>query len=115
MRLISFALTEPQFLAQTKDVTRRLDWTVLKIGEHLMGCRKIMGRTRGEPIVKLGEIIVHTLRREALKAITPGDVRREGFPDWTPSQFIEFFCDTHAKCDPDTIITRISFRYAHPK
>lgn len=115
MRLISFALTEPQFIDQSKDVTRRLGWTVLKAGDHLMGCRKIQGRRNGEPIVKLGEIIVHTTRREALNLITPDEVRREGFPDRTPEWFIEFFCDTHADCTPNTIITRIAFRYAHPK
>jgi hypothetical protein len=37
MRNISFQLTQPQILARTKTVTRRLNWTGLKAGTLLQG------------------------------------------------------------------------------
>lgn len=108
MRLISFALTEPQFVRGEKDVTRRLGWLHAKPGDHLMGIRKGMGLKPGEKIVRLGEIIVKTKRRERLDEITEDDVRREGFGDLTGRGFVEMFC-RHMKCKPDRVVTRIEF------
>jgi hypothetical protein len=109
-RNISFALTEPQFLDGTKDVTRRLGWLKLKPGDRLRAVRKAMGLKKGEKAHVLGEIEVVSVRREALSWITGEDVVREGFPDMTPIEFVAFFCASHRGCTPATIITRIEFR-----
>lgn len=109
MRNISFFLTEPQFRAGTKDVTRRLGWKGLQPGARLMAVRKSQGRKRGEHLVELGEIEVVSVRRERLDAITKADVEREGFYLSSPAEFVEMFC-SHMKCEPDTEVTRIEFR-----
>lgn len=109
-RLMSVSLTEPQVLARTKDVTRRLGWLVLKPGDTLTLCRKVMGR-RGEPLVRLVDVEVVSVRRERLDAITATDVEREGFPAWTAQTFIDFFCATHKGCPPTTEVTRIEWAY----
>lgn len=110
---MSFSLTERQILDGSKDVTRRLNWLKLKPGDHLKACRKCMGRRNGEPLVKLREIIVHSVTREHLATISKREVEREGFPEMTPFEFVRFFCKTHPGCTPETIITRIAFRYAN--
>lgn len=112
MRQISFFLTEPQFRAGTKDVTRRLGWKNLKPGDRLMGVRKSQGLKAGEHPVELGEVEVVSVRLERLDAITQPDVEREGFYLSTPAQFVEMFCE-HMKCEPSTEVTRIEFRRLH--
>lgn len=113
-RLISFSLTEPQVRDRSKTQTRRLGWQNAKVGEHLTGCRQVMGRRRKdgtvEPLVRLADVEVVSVRRERLDAITPEDVAAEGFPDWTPQQFVDFFCRS-MKCRPDTEVTVIEFSY----
>lgn len=54
---------------------------------------------------------VVSIRHERLDEITPADVVREGFPEMTPLQFIEMFCETHQGCTPATIVNRIEFKY----
>ncbi len=110
-RLMSVSLTEPQVLARTKDVTRRVGWHVLKPGDTLTLCRKVMGRRHDEPLVRLVDVEVVSVRREPLEAITAEDIEREGFPGWSPRTFIEFFCNTHKGCTPTTEVTRIEWRY----
>lgn len=109
-RNISFALTTPQFLDGTKDVTRRKGWEFLRPGDVLCAVKKGMGLRKGEKIKRLGYIEVISATREPLEAITKEDVRREGFPDWTRRRFINFFCKSHRGCTPATVITRIEFR-----
>jgi hypothetical protein len=72
-----------------------------------------MGRRNGEPLVKLRKIIVHSVTRERLDLISKREVEREGFPEMTPFEFVQFFCKSHRGCTPQTIITRIAFRYAN--
>lgn len=138
-RLMSVSHTEAQVVAGTKTVTRRLGWQQLKAGDHLMLCRKVMGRRRRcsrdhpvgdlidsivgpacyecqgtgyvtEPLVKLREVVVVSAFREPLDIITRSDVAAEGFPEWTPEQFVDFFCLTF-KVKPDRLVTRIEWRY----
>ena len=109
-RNISFMLTTPQFKAQTKDVTRRLGWAFLKPGDVLMGCEKCQGLGKGGKITRLGLIRVVSVRFEELRRITAEDVVREGFPEMTRQEFIEFFCK-HNKCLQTQIVTRIEFEY----
>ena len=129
MRNISASLTEKQILdsierirrgePSVKDVTRRLGWEYLKVGERLQVCRKCMGRKPGEPLVKLAVIEVVSVGRERLSALRrpyygPEECRREGFPDLSPKEFINFFCRTHKGCVSSTPVTRIEFKYILP-
>lgn len=112
-RLMSFMLTKEQFKNQTKTVTRRLGWDFLKPGDIVIGCEQCQGLAKGQTINKLGPFQVVSTRWQMLKAITLDDVIREGFPDMTPAQFIDFFCQTH-RCQPNRPVNRIEFRYLTP-
>lgn len=109
MRRISFALTEVAFLDGSKDVTRRLGWKDLEPGTELLAVDKCMGLRKGEHARIFGPIRVVSVRRERLLTITADDVRREGFPDFSPEVFVDHFCDA-MRCAPDTVVTRIEFR-----
>ncbi|WP_435590792.1 hypothetical protein [Nocardia sp. bgisy118] len=104
-------MTEDQVRARTKTVTRRTGWTMLQPGDHLALCRKVMGRRPGEPIVRIATVEVVSTRREPLSAITHDDLAAEGFPEMDAAEFIAFFCASHRGCQPDTIVTRIEWRY----
>ncbi|MCU1356408.1 MAG: hypothetical protein JWM89_1826 [Acidimicrobiales bacterium] len=116
--LMSVSLTEDAVRARTKTVTRRVGWwknkagrRLLREGDRLTLCRKVMGRRQGEPLVRIVDVEVMAIRREPLMAITPLEVAREGFPDMTVPEFVEFFCSTHKGCTPATPVTRIEWRY----
>lgn len=118
MRNMSFALTTPQVLDQSKDVTRRLGWLHLKVGDQFQPVKKCMGLKPGERIERLGSPVrVVSVRREHLDSMVTNwvdgrsECRREGFPEMTPEQFVAMFCATHKGCTPETIITRIEFAY----
>lgn len=122
MRNISCALTTPQILAKTKDVTRRMGWLHLKPGDLIQPVKKCMGLKPGEKIEKLGPPVrVVSVRQEPLRAMTDnwsyghGECIREGFPDMTSEQFVSMFCATHKGCTPGTEITRIEFEYEELK
>lgn len=110
MRNMSFMLTTAQIEDRSKTVTRRLGWNFLKGGEHVMACEKCQGLRKGEKIRRITPLRVLSIRREPLDAITQADVIREGFPDWTPDQFIDMFT-THNKCSRDYPVNRIEFEY----
>lgn len=110
-RLMSVALTESQVRARNKTVTRRMGWHVLRPGDRLTLCRKVMGRRRGEPLVRIVDVRVLAVRRERLDEITPDEVLAEGFPEMSPAEFVEFFCGTHKGCTPDSEVTRIEWAY----
>jgi hypothetical protein len=107
---MSFSLTTPQFLDGSKDVTRRVGWRFLKVGDHLLAVEKAQGLKKGERQIALGEIVVTSVRREPLDYITPRDVRREGFPGKTCAWFVGMFCRAN-RCTPDTQVTRIEFKH----
>lgn len=121
MRNISFMLTQQQVRDRRKTVTRRVGWEKLKAGELLRGVEKGMGLKSGEKIVPLATIRVVSVSREPLSAMTAdveyglGECSKEGFGGhptlkW-PSAFVEFFCNSHRGCTPETIVTRIEFEY----
>jgi hypothetical protein len=110
-RLMSVSLTEPQVRARAKTVTRRVGWLMLKPGDQLTLCRKVMGRKKGEPLDRITDVEVVSVRREPLNAITAADVAAEGFPEWTAAEFVAFFCDSHRGIQPDSDVTRIEWRY----
>ncbi len=113
-RLISVALTEDAVRDRRKTVTRRLGWKFVQPGDRLTLCRKVMGRRRAdgivEPLVRIAEVEVVSVRREPLDAITQGDVELEGFRSASPLWFVDFFCE-HMRCTPKTLVTRIEWRY----
>lgn len=113
-RLMSVALTEQAVRERRKAVTRRLGWANLKPGEQLTLCRKVMGRRKAdgtvEPLIRIAEVEVVSVRREPLSSIGPGETALEGLPDMTPEAFVEFFCQ-NMRCTPDTWVTRIEWRY----
>lgn len=110
-RLMSVSLTEPQVRARTKTVTRRVGWRMLKPGDQLTLCRKVMGRRKGEPLERIADVEVVSVRREPVAAITFADCISEGFPHMTPAEFVTFFCGTHQGCEPGTEVARIEWRY----
>lgn len=110
-RLMAVSLTESQVRNRTKTVTRRAGWRMLRAGDQLTLCRKVMGRRGGEPLERIVNVEVVSVRRERLDAITPADVAAEGFPQMTPAQFVEFFCSTHRGCGPGTEVARIEWQY----
>lgn len=109
-RMMSFSMTTPQFKRREKTVTRRLGWDHLENGEILWGVEKAMGLKKGDEVVRLGMIKVVNIRKEPLYEITQAECILEGFPDMTPDQFVDMFCEAN-RCTPDTIINRIEFGY----
>lgn len=111
-RLMSVALTEEAVRARTKTVTRRMGWLMLKPGDQLTLCRKVMGRRKGEPLERIVDVEVVDVRREPLSKIgRDGEVEAEGLGHMTPDEFVEFFCSTHKGCTPFSTVTRIEWRY----
>jgi hypothetical protein len=114
-RNISFALTAPQFLAGTKDVTRRMGWAFVKPGDELIAVRKGMGLKRGEKVSPLGRLRVVAVRVEPLGRMLLNteygntEAAREGFPEMTGVKFVDFFCASHKGCSSLSDVTRIEF------
>jgi hypothetical protein len=125
-RLMSVALTQQAVRERQKTVTRRLGWKFLKPGDRLTLCPKVQGRKHPdgtiEPLVRLAEVEVISVRRERLWDITDDDIRREavepdvfeetytdtGLP--TPQAWINWFCE-QMDVAPDAAVTRIEWRY----
>lgn len=110
---MSVSLTEQAVVERRKTVTRRPGWRFLRPGDRLTLCRKVMGRKPGEPLVRLAEVEVVSVRVEPLYRISNADVQREGFAGWTAEQFIEFFREHIGLCRWDNV-TRIEWRYLEP-
>ena len=109
-RLMSVTLTEQAVVERRKTVTRRLGWVFLKPGDRLTLCRKVMGRKKGDPLVRLAEVEVVRVNRERLDDICELDVEREGFVGVSTWDFIGFFME-HMDCTEGTEVTRIEWRY----
>lgn len=92
MRLMSFKLTEAQILAQSKHVTRRDGWLAAKAGDVVQPVRQAMGLRKGDRVVTLGPPIRLTrVERVPLDAgMTYTECQLEGFPSWSPAQFVAF-------------------------
>jgi len=128
-RLMSVAMTEQAVVERRKTVTRRKGWwedkngrRLLKAGDQLTLCRKVMGRKKGEPLVRLVDVEVLDVRRERLDRLCDPmtwpypnygirEVAAEGFPGMLPAEFmVRFFLDAQG-IDPRDTITRIEWRY----
>lgn len=92
MRNISFFETQDQVRNRTKTETRRDAWWQLEAGTYLQGVNKCQGLKPGEHPEKLAIIRVEAAYNERLCDITQESVIAEGFPDWTPEQFVTFYC-----------------------
>lgn len=112
MRNMSFQKTIPQIEAELKDVTRRLNWRMLRAGMLVQAVDRCMGFKKGEHPVKLKVLLIQNTRWEPLNVITQAECVREGFPDMTPTQFIEMFREMN-KCPVDQMVNRIEFSYVH--
>lgn len=126
-RLMSVAMTVDAVIERRKTVTRRKGWLMLKPGDRLTLCRKVMGRKSGEPLDRLAEVEVVSVRRESLYRMEERDyagsypprpteyaqteVAAEGFPALDPAEFIRrFFVDAQGMSITDEV-TRIEWRY----
>jgi hypothetical protein len=115
---MSVAFTEQAVRERRKTVTRRKGWLFLKPGDRLTLCRKVMGRKPGEPLVRIAEVEIVSVRREQLRdVVDPGELTAEGFPEWdTPDdsdgalEFVERYF-TPQGIDPIDDVTRIEWRY----
>lgn len=123
MRNMSFMLTTDQIRNRTKSVTRRLGWKNVKPGELIQAVVKGQGIKKGEKVEKLAIIRVKASRQEAIQALLDDrsygrvECAREGFLDSAyadPYEFVRFFCRSHNRCTPETVVTRIEFEYIDP-
>lgn len=111
-RLMSFEMTVAAIRKQTKTVTRRIGWRMLRPGDLLIACNR-SPRT-GNGYQRIATLRVVKVTREPLDAITAEDVVREGFPFLPPEMFVTSFCQK-MRCDPDTPVTRIEFEYVESR
>lgn len=125
-RLMSVAYTERAVVERRKTVTRRAGWwldkngrRLLHVGNRLTLCRKVMGRKPGEPLVRLVDVEVLSVRREPLHFLTDRnhrvyaerEVALEGFHGMDPHEFVQrFFVDAQGMSLDDDV-TRIEWRY----
>lgn len=131
-RLMSVTLTKAAVVERRKTETRRGGWTMLRPGDRLTLCEKVMGRKAGEPLVRIVDVEVVATRREPLNAITDAAVAREGFgaadlreyirpsdfvttaadpvPGGLARAFVRFFTE-HMGGAEDQEVTVITWRY----
>lgn len=105
-RRMSFSKTVGQMYDRTKDVTRRVGWKDVRVGDRITAIEKGMGLKKGEQQKIIGEIEVVSVRVELLGEITKEDCKREGFPDLPPEGFVQMLGHP-----PDTIVRRIEFKH----
>lgn len=116
-RLMSVAFTEQAVRDRRKTVTRRKGWQFLKPGDTLTLCRKVMGRRNGEPLIRVAEVEVVSVRREHLHAMTldPAygalEVELEGCAPMSAEDFVYHYFEWKQKIPRNTEITRIEWRY----
>ncbi len=110
-RNMSFAMTTEQIANQTKTVTRRFGWWFLKPGDIVQPVEKAMGLRKGEAIKKIGSPIrIVSVRKEHLFEIDDTDCAMEGFPHYTPEEFVHMLCSQYG-CARDQTVNRIEFEY----
>jgi hypothetical protein len=114
MRNMSFSMTKEQFIDGSKDVTRRVGWWFLKPGDRVMAVEKAMGLQKGEKIKSLGLIEIVSTRAEPLNHITDEDCVREGFPHFSPLDFVQMLCQHYKNVTETTTVNRIEFKRVKP-
>lgn len=87
---MSVALTTQAVRDRAKTQSRRDGWLRLMAGDQLALCPKYRGvRREDRELITIVDVL--SVRREPLSAITAGDVLAEGFPDFSPAEFVAFF------------------------
>lgn len=133
-RHMSVAETEAAVRARTKTETRRLGWwkdkrgrRLLKPGDLLVLCPKVMGRRRPDGIVlpldRIVTVEVTSVHREPLCMIDEAGVAAEGVPvdgrfedvfadtgQPPPSAWVSWYCEAFG-CTPYDDVTVIKWRY----
>jgi hypothetical protein len=112
-RNMSFMATKEQVYAKTKTVTRRLGWWGLKAGDMLWAVEKSQGLGKGGKVQRIWYILVLSVGAERLGDITQDDCINEGFPELSPPEFVDKFCQINKakKCNKGTIVNRVEFCY----
>lgn len=128
---MSVSMTEQAVVERRKTVTRRKGWWLDKRGRHLVKAgdrltlvRKAMGRKPGEPLVRLAEVEVVSVRRESLDELSTwqgeehlawqeAELRREGFDPAVigPAAFVHRYFTAAQGIPADAEVTRIEWRY----
>ena len=128
---MSVSFTEQAVRERRKTVTRRKGWwedsrghRILKPGDRLTLCRKVMGRKPDEPLERICDVEVVSVRRERLdellrdihnsasrRAYAAREMEREGFAGLDPSDFIQRFFIDAQRIPVTAEITRIEWRY----
>ena len=109
MRNMSFLMTTQQMKDRTKTVTRRFGWWFSKPGDVVMAIEKGMGLKKGEKVVPLYPIEILNCRGEPLFCIDKEDCIKEGFPEYSPNDFV-WMMKKKFKCDRNVKVNRIEFR-----
>lgn len=117
-RLMSVAFTEDAVRERRKTVTRRVGWwetkagrRILKPGDQLTLCRKVMGRKAGEPLVRIAEVEVVSVIREPFYMVKMCDeLDREGCGHLTWLEFWKKYFEPQGVHYTDDV-TRIEWRY----
>ena len=108
-RLMSVTLTKRAVEERHKTETRRAGWSMLRPGDRLTLCEKVMGRRKGEPLVRIVDVEVVSTRREPLNAITDTGVDAEGFGPWEGSDGIDWW--PPGSVPPDNVHGEASRRF----
>lgn len=111
---MSVAFAEQAVRDRTKTVTRRKGWQFLKPGDRLTLCRKVMGRKPDEPLERICDVEVVSVRREPLYMVRFNDeLLREGCGHLSWREFHEnYFAPQRVLINDD--VTRIEWRYLDP-
>ena len=110
-RLMSVALTEQAVRDRRKTVTRRLGWRMLKPGDHLTLCRKVMGRRKDEPLIRICEVEVVDVRRERSGTSRTRTSSERVSTSMSGRRPIPWTLLRAREVQPDTEVTRVEWRY----
>ncbi len=109
---MSFSKTIEQMERRTKSETMRMGWEDLKRGDVLIAVEKAQGLQKGETVVKIVPIIIKSNTPTIVMDVSPENCINEGFPEYSPSDFIAMFCELN-KCKPFDDVNRIGFDYIY--
>jgi len=109
-RHMSFSKTIKQIYEKTKTETMRMSWDKLVPGDIVIAVEKAQGLKRGEKVVKITPIRIKYKIETIVMDVSPENCIKEGFPEFTPLQFIEMFCNLN-KCKPFDLVNRFAFEY----
>lgn len=126
-RLMSVAFTEQAVRDRAKTVTRRKGWwadkngrPIIRPGDRITLCRKVMGRKKGEPLERICDVEVVAVSRQSLENLyyaSPGqewaaaEVAAEGFPGMPGYLFVQRFFIDAQRMKVEDMVTRIEWRY----